>query len=1060
MPKTEVYKDLDLSYKYNALRVTYDIESMPNLFTLAMIHDNALSLMFFGDEQFDDLTDDELIKQMHDFGSKKTTLEDLNVNSYKDLDYHLYRYQQGNKEDMKRFRKDLLRIISCQRLESDKKYDQYNTQLTEYAGWNSAHYDLPLIILTYLAVSSLKDKLTPRFIRDLSNFVITYDGPPNGFTYAVYDNFPEIASHKYAYKNYENAALVGDGHIDWAALAGGDSSDSMLPPGLKKEMARYGKDIIFDSTVGDDNSRTWTEEERATLVDYNFNDVLGTKEVGKNEILTGGLYARDIVRELYPYTSSRYTLNPGESKKKPLARDLTANSLAGNVLIGPKKIKPEDWPEIRYSFPVPKEKGSKETKIVDLWEYMKETEDFIPPYIDDFFKHFRGKSVQTFYEDRKAKSSQPITHTSTMNIPYYKDGKPIDAYIRISTGGAHGSVYAGLSEKNNAEVKQWIRAHVEPSAKQKPTIDKENVVHIDWSSFYPVMVSKMGICLTKDGFDRFTNIINRRLNETKPEIKQVRKRLSTEEFSEKEKDELLNHLDQLQKLEAGLKFILNNMTGGGNTKKSYALLPLDNKIFAMRLIGNMNIWCLGQRLVQQGAYIISTNTDGLYVCNISVDKAQEVIDGYVDDYGMPVDPEPMARFINRNTSERVEFDDDPYTITKVNGDLAHGNELHFQPGSIGRNITYPLVSCYAVLRYMEEDKDWLNKPYDRDKIKDRIVDVLENHPEAYQAWYHIFSGTSARKFVIDGKVGQHINRVLLTKEGSYLNSLSRSTISKKDRQQLIDHIVNSDYKTLNDIIKNEFNQEEHSQSSINIIGDLPIEDLELDFGTSKEDSEGNKIFMPLNYDFSLFNRKRINDIINNDERFKESDMKIEQALQEALTFIFDYIEGKLTKDKYEKAVEDDPRTPRGNSRKKKITNILSSDSINQLLEPAGDYKANHFIYRSLNSEEWSEVKIWKKGALTGYPSNRGVTVNTHEEVVNFDYQKHIDVEAYVEWSEQLLSNWKVTASIPQIGLENRDDTVNIKSKGSSKLKNKDRAKLELKKIYGMISEQEEELLKS
>lgn len=45
--KEDVYKKVDLSYKDNALRVTYDIESTPDLFTLAMIHNDAFGLSFF-----------------------------------------------------------------------------------------------------------------------------------------------------------------------------------------------------------------------------------------------------------------------------------------------------------------------------------------------------------------------------------------------------------------------------------------------------------------------------------------------------------------------------------------------------------------------------------------------------------------------------------------------------------------------------------------------------------------------------------------------------------------------------------------------------------------------------------------------------------------------------------------------------------------------------------------------------------------------------------------------------------------------------------------------------
>ena len=57
-------KPVDFSYKSNPYHVTYDIESTPDLFTLAMIHENGLSFIFFGYEKFDKLlSDDEIMDQ-------------------------------------------------------------------------------------------------------------------------------------------------------------------------------------------------------------------------------------------------------------------------------------------------------------------------------------------------------------------------------------------------------------------------------------------------------------------------------------------------------------------------------------------------------------------------------------------------------------------------------------------------------------------------------------------------------------------------------------------------------------------------------------------------------------------------------------------------------------------------------------------------------------------------------------------------------------------------------------------------------------------------------------
>src|SRR5699024_4466478 len=141
-------------------------------------------------------------------------------------------------------------------------------------------------------------------------------------------------------------------------------------------------------------------------------------------------------------------------------------------------------------------------------------------------------------------------------------------------------VYSGLSNKSNEEVKQWIKNHVEPPGKLRPTIDEENIVHIDWSSFYPVLAKKMQIYLTKEGYDRYSNMVTRRLEGVKPERAKLKKILAEQRdsLSDKEIQEYEHQIDLLNKEDAGSKFILNNATGGGNTKKSYALRSEERRV--------------------------------------------------------------------------------------------------------------------------------------------------------------------------------------------------------------------------------------------------------------------------------------------------------------------------------------------------------------------------------------------------------------------------------------------------------------------------------------------------
>lgn len=989
------YEEVDLSYKKDALRITYDIESLPDLFTLAMIHDNAFGLMFFGNEQFDDLTDEELISQMRDFAIKKDTLSDMKKDHADEIELNLYRYHINNKDDMRRLENDLRLMLLCHALKHDEKYATGSNKgktFVEYCGWNSARYDLDIIVLTYLMVKNKKDQLSPLDIRKLSNYIIEYQDAPWKF-----GEYIERKTHGLIrgsdYHLYRNMAIWSDGHIDWAKISKREDggTEAMMPPGLKKEMARFGKDIIFDESVSDNNMKIWSDEDRANLVDYNFNDVLGTKVISELDLILEGITSRDIIREMYSYTSAKFTPMTMLKKWEPAARDTTAADLAARVLIGPKYIKPKDWSKVQYLFPVPTDKkdptNNDKKVFVDLWEYMKETESFVPNDLDLFFSHFRNKDTRKSYEDNLVKKSQPVSHKSALNIPYYRDGKPQDAFIRVSTGGAHGSVCAGLSQKSESEIMAWSRSDANLTDKEKPTVDKTDIVHIDWSSFYPVMCSLMEIYKTSEGIDRYTNVINGRF-EQKPKIKALRAEGRPSDDPE---------LSYARWIEAGFKFILNNATGAGNTHNPWALLPVDNKTLSMRLVGNMHIWCLGQRLTQAGAYVISTNTDGLYICNLTIEESQKVIDGYVEDYGMSVDPEPLKRFINRDTSNRIEFKEDEHKVDLVKGLLTHGQHLNFVSNvSLGKNIKYPLAACHAAIRYMAEDTEWLNKPYNAERLREIIQEIYDDPETPIHAWYHIYVGTSSRRFLVDDVVQQKINRVILTKDGKKISNETNAQFNINTSHYLARQLQ------LNPNIK---------KNEVKMIGidGAPkftglFEDLDFDMNGVKIDFVEKH--QPNPSEKAEWKPKGI-DIYNDDRILKF------QSLGDS---------------------EEDEKE--SNANKKTITTI---DALKIL------------GYYDPKTNQWQPFKMWKESKLTNYTSNVGVVLNTAKELAEFDLDAHIDLDAYFRWAESLLDIWKVTADIPEIGLKSVDDEV-VKGNKSKRVTKKDVEIEILKSYYGFKNE--------
>lgn len=768
---------IDFSYKEDALKIYYDIESTPNAFTLAMIHNNAMNLMFYGDEQFDEtLTNEELIQNLNIFKKKDSVLKFLTNKNADSIETNVYRYYPNDKDSIERLYKDLTKIVLCKPLETDEKYVNQKHRFCEYNSWNGSGYDLPLMIFIKLMISKLSIDVTPLKIRQLSNMVIKLNRIKDWQKRDefILKNTGGLVQPN-AYRQTFNMSLWADGHIDWAILSkgvdeNGTAEDDKLPSPLKREGAKLGMDVTMDESVVEDTPKTWTKKDKDDLIDYNFNDVLILKVIA--ELNKYALDVKDIVREMYPYTSAKSVPVEKLAKWNPPARDITDANLAALALVGANRIKPVDYPYVKYDFPLPDGKGGFINR--DLLDYICEKEKFIHPFMKQFFEYFRGKNTSKYEDYLKTVYNQPLTHSALINIPYYRDGKPIDSYIRVSNGGAHGAVMAGLSKMAEDEISRWILSDVGAKDNEKVTVDAKNVLHIDFTSYYPFLILKMGIFMTAEGVDRYKDMIYKRVS-IKKDIP-LDKAIWT-------KEHIKANLMQL-----GLKLMLNSPTGKANTHSEKSLLPLDNKILSMRLIGNLHIWVLAQRLAQEGAFIISTNTDGLYICNMSEDKAKEVVNGYIADYGMDVEPELMSRLINRDVSNRIEFVNGH--IVGIGGDLAAGNmNFKMKPTLLGKNIKYPLAVLDTALRYMEQE-DWLIKPYDRSFVENHLEELRCNDDLTNNIWSQVYVGTRARYLTQNSNKCQKINRVMLTTDGDLLGNKLLSLLSNDEIMTITKEIKN------------------------------------------------------------------------------------------------------------------------------------------------------------------------------------------------------------------------------------------------------------------------------
>lgn len=928
-----------LAYRANPIKHAYDVESLGDVFTNIIIRPGRVHVQLVADEAYNVVTDRQILSLLASRQGESFFDQVLGPNPV----FSLTRSVSG--EPNRQLTKELFAFLNCTPMwETEGQWGQRD--FCEYYGWNSDFYDAPLLSAVHRLGLKRRHAYKASEIKALSDAIINYNGPAWKLPEELAPVIEKSAAVRDGLRNNYELMRWANGHIDLGKLAKAEDSEEdnslkRFPPGLKREMSRYGMDIVEDEsvryptlaaapTLGANGEPKSLADKLLDLIGYNLNDVLGTFVISGNTMLSErGLAVRDIVRELYPYTDARYgcpQVRPQFNASRPRnfpERDITAANLSALVVVGQKRSKPVDKPVISYEFPVPGE-----DKPVDLLERMKTLED-MPADLYTFFSHFRGKDTREWADHWRVVNSQPLTKSAQVNIPYYRRGadgvaRPTDSYIRVSTGGAHGGIFAGLSSMSAGEIAAWTRANRDVPSEVVPTIDMQNVIHIDWTSFYPTMISKTGMFVTPEGDDNYTAMIEHRVR--------IKKALP------RNKAEWTNEHKQLNRQQDGLKLGLNSPTGKANTHSRYALLDLDNATMSMRLMGNMHIWCLAQRLTQAGGFIIATNTDGVFVANMNLEQAQEIVDGYMADYGLGVEPELVDRFINRNTSTRIEYSRNAsgqLVPVAIGGELKAAASMTHSDSALGSNMTYPLACGHAALKYMDNPA-WLTEKYDRARLRS-ILEDLRSSSDDVAGWFFTYSGTASRRLVSNGRpLVSKVNRLAFTYDGEVFSQDVSSVPAVAQTARLLE--------------------------------------LGLDF----------------------------------DAWCAEFDIEVANQVDLSAEYGNDWSLVTFEKDQW--------------------GNILPGIDVYAHLMKGNSFTPKLAFYFHGQSRV-EPLKIWKRSSSlfgTDRPV-RGVRLQSRQDYLDFELST-LNLDFYVQWAEQILARWKVTADVPELGLVSCDDTVRFDSK--------------------------------
>lgn len=83
-------------------------------------------------------------------------------------------------------------------------------------------------------------------------------------------------------------------------------------------------------------------------------------------------------------------------------------------------------------------------------------------------------------------------------------------------------------------------------------------------------------------------------------------------------------------------------------------------------------------------------------------------------------------------------------------------------------------------------------------------------------------------------------------------------------------------------------------------------------------------------------------------------------------------------------------------------------------------------------QECRAISRWSKGKITGFNGEKVIVVDKRQDLLDFDMEQ-LDIDAYVQWAEDFLKTWKVTANIEELNMTKSPyDMVDEKVKRLSK----------------------------
>lgn len=268
-------------------------------------------------------------------------------------------------------------------------------------------------------------------------------------------------------------------------------------------------------------------------------------------------------------------------------------------------------------------------------------------------------------------------------------------------------------------------------------------VHQDFVSYYPLLLIMLGAFYDGNGNDPYADVKDARVR-----VKAMLKKLDS---SSQEYEDVDNEQN-------GYKLVLNSASGilDGSHDTN---LRANNKAIAMRSIGQMFTFRIGMALALEGATIPSSNTDGIYAMDITLEKNKEIVSRELKSMYIDIDPEEMY-LVSKDANNRMEIVDEKVTSAKG------GTLTSWKGARVDNSLSHPALVDRILTDYLKEAD--LDGPVDLDIIRNALKNYVKETDRrrfVYMASW-VMRSTSGSIFVgSDNVVHKGTVRVWLSREG-------------------------------------------------------------------------------------------------------------------------------------------------------------------------------------------------------------------------------------------------------------------------------------------------------